>query len=184
MYAVPDSAAATLRRVRGGVAGALSAVTAVGSHGAANGLASTALTVPTADVMTLLVLACAAFGAVVATLRCPRGLVSGLILIVGSGQLIGHVTLSLAGHHGAGLLDRPSTAMIGFHAAALVADVIVLRIVETAVVCALAVLHRLVVVLDGAPDALSHMWVAHMTLIARATGRRTASTAITRGPPS
>lgn len=102
-------------RLRGGLVGACSALTATVAHTAAGGMA------PASSPLIVLLLLCAALGAAVGgvnpqTRRAKSGL---LIAGLGAGQLLGHFALATAGghHHAASLLSAP---MVGLHAAAAV----------------------------------------------------------------
>ncbi|MFC7448286.1 hypothetical protein [Rhodococcus daqingensis] len=99
-------------RMRGAAVGALTAALTVAGHGVAGG------GYPTSSALTLLVLCCAAVGALTGSLRGGR---IALLGALAAGQLIGHLALSaaLTAHqaHGPELSPRGLT-MLGAHAAA------------------------------------------------------------------
>ncbi|MFD4180853.1 hypothetical protein [Rhodococcus sp. NPDC058514] len=105
-------AAAPAARLRGAAVGALTAALAVAGHGVAGG------GYPDSSALTLLVLCCAAVGAVTGSLRGGRVALLGALA---AGQLVGHLALStaLTAHqpHGPELSPRGLT-MLAAHAAA------------------------------------------------------------------
>ena len=112
-------------RLRGGLVGACSALTATVAHTAAGGMA------PTSSPLIVLLLLCAALGAAVGGLNPQtRPVKTGLLIAgLGAGQLLGHFALAMSGghHHAASLLTAP---MIGMHAAAAVGLGLVIGMAE------------------------------------------------------
>ncbi|WP_454793063.1 hypothetical protein [Mycolicibacterium lutetiense] len=119
-------------RLRGGLVGVCSVLTATVAHTAAGGMA------PTSSPLIMLLLLCAALGAAVGGLNPQtRSARTGLLIVgVGAGQLLGHFALAMSGghHHAASLLTAP---MVGLHAAAAVGLGLVIGFAEYLyVVCA------------------------------------------------
>ncbi|MEN3221487.1 hypothetical protein PUR22_11635 [Mycolicibacterium porcinum] len=119
-------------RLRGGLVGAFSGLTATVAHTAAGGMA------PTSSPLIVLLLLCAALGAAVGGLHPQtRSAKTGLLVAgLGAGQLLGHFALAMAGghHHGSSLLSAP---MAGMHAAAAVGLGLMIGVAEYLfVVCA------------------------------------------------
>lgn len=119
-------------RLRGGLVGACSALTATVAHTAAGGMA------PTSSPLIVLLLLCAALGAAIGGLNPQtRTARTGLLIAgLGAGQLLGHLALAMAGghHHAASMLTAP---MIGMHAAAAVGLGLIIGLAEYLyVVCA------------------------------------------------
>lgn len=112
-------------RLRGGLVGACSGLTATVAHTAAGGMA------PTSSPLIVLVLLCAALGAAVGGLNPQtRSVKTGLLIAaLGAGQLLGHFALAMAGghHHGPSLLSVP---MAGMHVAAAVGLGLVIGVAE------------------------------------------------------
>ncbi|MUL83091.1 MULTISPECIES: hypothetical protein [unclassified Mycolicibacterium] len=119
-------------RLRGGLVGACSALTATVAHTAAGGLA------PTSSPLIVLLLLCAALGATVGGFNPQTRWAKTGLLIAGlaAGQLLGHVALAMSGghHHAASLLTAP---MVGLHVAAAVGLGLIIGVAEYLyVVCA------------------------------------------------
>lgn len=119
-------------RLRGGLVGGCSALTATLAHTAASGVA------PASSPLIVLLLLCAALGAAVGGFDTQtRWARTGLLVAgLGAGQLLGHLALAMSGghHHAASLLTAP---MIGMHAAAAVGLGLVIGMAEYLfVVCA------------------------------------------------
>lgn len=92
---------------RGAAVGVLTAALAVAAHGTANAAA------PSGGAATLLVVLAATLGGVAASCRRADGL-AGLTVLLGGGQVLGHLLMATAGHvHAA-----PGPAMVAAHAAA------------------------------------------------------------------
>ncbi|MFV8161551.1 hypothetical protein ACNQVK_05435 [Mycobacterium sp. 134] len=112
-------------RLRGGLVGACSALTATVAHTAGGGMA------PTSSPLIVLLLLCAVLGAAVGGLNPQtRPAKTGLLIAgLGAGQLLGHFALAMSGghHHAASLLTAP---MIGMHAAAAVGLGLVIGMAE------------------------------------------------------
>ena len=109
-------------RLRGGLVGACSALTAAVAHTAAGGMA------PASSPLIVLLLLCAALGAAVGGLNTQtRWARTGLLIAgLGAGQFLGHIALAMSDghHHAASMLTAP---MIGLHAAAAVGLGLVMR---------------------------------------------------------
>ncbi|MFV1359040.1 hypothetical protein ABFV47_18440, partial [Mycolicibacterium fortuitum] len=120
-------------RLRGGLVGACSALTATVAHTAAGGMA------PTSSPLILLLLLCSVLGAAVGglNLQTRSARTWSLIAGLGAGQLLGHCALAISGghhHHAEALLTAP---MVGMHAAAAVGLGVVIGTAEYLyVVCA------------------------------------------------
>lgn len=119
-------------RMRGGLVGACSALTAAVAHTAAGGAP------PSSSPVVVLLLVCTALGAAVAGFTPASRPAKAALLIagVGAGQLLGHLALSLAGghHHALASLDAP---MLALHIAAAIGLGLVIGAVEYLyVVCA------------------------------------------------
>ncbi|MEV0671498.1 hypothetical protein [Mycobacterium sp. NPDC050441] len=119
-------------RLRGGLVGVCSALTATVAHTAAGGMA------PTGSPLIVLLLLCTALGAAVGGLNPQtRPAKAGLLIAsLVAGQLLGHVALAMSGghHHAASLSTAP---MVGLHAAAAVGLGLVIGLAEYLyVVCA------------------------------------------------
>ncbi|MCG7610105.1 hypothetical protein BA059_07030 [Mycolicibacterium sp. (ex Dasyatis americana)] len=118
-------------RLRGGLVGACSALTATVAHAAAGGM------VPASSPLIVLLLLCAALGAAVGGLKpqTRSGRAGLLIAGLGAGQFLGHFVLAMSGHHHASsLLTVP---MAGMHAAAAVGLGVLIGVAEYLfVVCA------------------------------------------------
>ncbi|KHO25121.1 hypothetical protein [Mycolicibacterium setense] len=119
-------------RLRGGLVGACSALTAAVAHTAAGGMA------PASSPLIVLLLLCAALGAAVGGLNTQtRWARTGLLIAgLGAGQFLGHIALAMSDghHHAASMLTAP---MIGLHAAAAAGLGLVIGMAEYLfVVCA------------------------------------------------
>lgn len=115
--------------MRGAFAGSISAAVSVAAHAAGNGMA------PTESSVVLLVLGCAAVGAVSATPRADRHATWFLAASLALGQAIGHITLSVGAVHHDGLQLSP--AMMAAHAVAIAVAAVLILAGERG--CALAV---------------------------------------------
>ncbi|MGW4099355.1 hypothetical protein [Mycobacterium sp. NPDC004974] len=122
-------------RLRGGLVGACSALTATVAHTAAGGMA------PTSSPLIVLLLLCAALGAAVGGLNPQtRSARTGVLVAgLGAGQLVGHFALAMSGghHHAASLLTAP---MLGMHVAAAVGLGVVIGMAEYLFVVCVSVL--------------------------------------------
>ncbi|KLI08996.1 hypothetical protein ACNQR7_08725 [Mycolicibacterium senegalense] len=120
-------------RLRGGLVGACSALTATVAHTAAGGMA------PAGSPLIVLLLLCAALGAAVGglNLQTRSARTWWLIAGLGAGQLLGHFALAMSGghhHHAEALLTAP---MAGMHAAAAIGLGVLIGVAEYLfVVCA------------------------------------------------
>ncbi|RDH77555.1 hypothetical protein DVS77_15810 [Mycolicibacterium moriokaense] len=98
--------------MRGTAAGMLTAALAVAAHGAADGAA------PSGSTLVLLAVLGATVGGLAATIsRAADARV--LLLLLATGQVVGHLMLSATGHHHDGPTS-PAHAMLLAHAAAVV----------------------------------------------------------------
>lgn len=101
---------------RGALVGASSAVMTVGAHaGAGAGL-------PHGSALVLTLLLCATIGALAGSIRV-EGRAAGWVATtaaLGAAQFLGHMTLSVAGHHPGGFEAVPAPSMIAAHAVAAV----------------------------------------------------------------
>jgi hypothetical protein len=126
----------TVARLRGFAAGLLTAALAVAAHGAADHA------VPSGTAIALLAVLSATVGGLTATVsRASDARV--LLGFLGTGQLVGHLLLTVAGHsHGAAA--TPGSAMLTAHALAVLAGAVLIatgdrlcravsRVVEVAV---------------------------------------------------
>jgi hypothetical protein len=111
--AQPPKAAA---RLRGTATGLLTATLAVAAHGAAGGDA------PAGAAVMLLVVLAATVGGLAATIARTAD-VRVLLGLLGMGQVVGHVLLSVAGHHH-GVPESPAPAMLIAHSSAVAAGAI------------------------------------------------------------
>jgi hypothetical protein len=101
--------------LRAALVGVCAAVSTTGAHAAASGM------FPRGAALVAALLVCATSGAAAAGLRLQnrRGQLFGLIAALSAAQLLGHLTLTTAGHHG-GLGLGMTPTMIAAHAAAAV----------------------------------------------------------------
>jgi hypothetical protein len=108
--AEPNSAA----RLRGIAAGLLTATLAVAAHGAADGAA------PSGTAVALLAVLAATVGGLTTTVSrtADARVLTGLLA---TGQLVGHVMLTAAGHSHGGAAAAPASAMLVAHALAVIA---------------------------------------------------------------
>jgi hypothetical protein len=123
-------------RLRGTAAGLLTAALAVAAHGAADGSA------PSGTAIALLAVLAATVGGLATTVSRAAD-VRVLIGLLATGQAVGHLMLTVAGHsHGAAA--APATAMLVAHALAVVSGAVLIaagdrlcrtisRVVEVAV---------------------------------------------------
>jgi hypothetical protein len=88
----------------------LTVALSVAAHGLADGVA------PPSAAVVLLILLAATIGGLAA--GRAHGFV-GLLGLLASGQIVGHIVLAAAGHS-QGLVDRPTSTMVAAHAAAVV----------------------------------------------------------------
>ncbi|MFC9786658.1 hypothetical protein [Rhodococcus sp. NPDC127528] len=162
-------------RMRGGFVGSLSAAVSVAAHAMGGGSA------PTESSVVLLVLGCAAVGAVVASARATRTVpvLAGALTL---GQVVGHTALALGAvhHHGPQL----SPGMVVMHALAVVVAAGLIRAGERGLALAVSALHRILPVLFAAFPVTTPVVVgvpAYRPRLARwlLVGARVG----TRGPP-
>jgi hypothetical protein len=117
--------------LRGGLVGACSALTAAVAHTAAGGVP------PSGSPLVVLLLACATLGAAVGGFSPQTRSAATALLIVGlgSGQALGHLSLAMAGGHRHG--ELVSTSMLALHAGAAVGLGLLIGAVEYLyIVCA------------------------------------------------
>ncbi|MGV0810486.1 hypothetical protein ABQF34_00840 [Mycolicibacterium boenickei] len=150
-------------RLRGGLVGACSALTATVAHTAAGG------TAPTSSPLIVLLLLCAALGAAVGGLNPQtRAAKTGLLIAgLGAGQLLGHVALAMSGghHHGASLLTAP---MVGMHVAAAVGLGLVIGMAEYLyVVCASVLCWLRIFAAARIRPAVRKLWWPSNVVVAR-----------------
>jgi hypothetical protein len=160
-------------RLRGGFVGATSAAAAVAAHGAGGGAH------PRGATVVLLVVACATVAA--ATTRTRPGL-APVLALVGAGQVIGHLVLTVAsGHVHTGHWSPP---MLTAHVVGAMACAVLICTAERLCAAAFGELRRLIVVtLDVADNAwapkveTSPLTMLHLRILVR-------SGLATRAPPS
>lgn len=112
--------------LRAALVGVSAAAGTTGAHAAASGM------FPHGAALVAALLVCATSGAAAAGIRLQNrhAQLLGLIAALGAAQLLGHLTLALAGgHHGGGALGM-SAAMLAAHAAAAVVLGIAIGAVE------------------------------------------------------
>jgi hypothetical protein len=105
-------------RLRGTAAGMLTAALAVAAHGIADGAA------PSGTAVALLAVLAATVGGL-ATTNTRTADVRALLGLLGTGQLVGHLLLSAAGHSHAGP-KSPAAAMFVAHALAVVVGAVLI----------------------------------------------------------
>jgi hypothetical protein len=111
----PDPAA----RWRGASAALFTATLAIGAHSLADGGA------PTGAGVALVIVLAATVGALSATVKHAADGAGGLFVLLGGGQVLGHVVLAAVGHsHGAGAMPTP--AMACAHAAAVLVGAVLI----------------------------------------------------------
>jgi hypothetical protein len=109
---------ATAARLRGTAAGLLTAALAVAAHGVADGAA------PSGSAVVLLAVLAATVGGMATTISRSAD-VRVLLALLASGQIVGHLMLSAAGHHH-GETTSPAPAMLVAHALAVVAGAVLI----------------------------------------------------------
>lgn len=137
---------------------------------------------PSQSAVVLLLAVCAGVGAVVSSFTVRDRNWPFLLAALASGQLAGHITLSLVG--GASHDVTLSPAMLGTHLAAIVASAGVVRGVERACLHVLAAFTRIVLFVFSAPAVEVAGWSP--TPVHRATLQPwllAVATAGTRAPP-
>lgn len=115
-------------QLRAALVGVSAAAATTGAHAAASGI------FPHGAALMAALLVCATAGAATAGLRLNNrhAQLLGLITALGAAQLLGHLTLTMAGghHHGAAMGMSPSPTMLAAHAAAAVVLGIAIGTVE------------------------------------------------------
>lgn len=164
--------------MRGTLVGAISGAVSILAHG----LGSSAMTIPSANSILLLVAACAAVGTVAASVRTPRHEWLLLVATLAGGQVVGHLMLSMQPTHphssGLGL------GMLGAHVGAIAVSAALIRAAEYAYLAAVAVWRRMCPP-AGAPEPFESNPLVAIPVV-RATvarGMLLASAGGTRGPP-
>lgn len=150
-------------RMRGGLVGGCSALTAAVAHTAAGGAA------PSSSPLVVLVMLCATLGAVVGGFSPETrfGRTAFLTAGLGVGQTLGHLALSMTGghHHAASLLTAP---MLGLHIAAAVGLGLLIGAVEYLYVVGASVLCWLrIFVLRRVRPVGRAVWWPSNTVVAR-----------------
>lgn len=173
------SGADVVAQLRGVVVGALSGAISIAAHGVAGGSAF-----PSDQAIVLLVAASAVVGAAVASLPTRRGPLPLLATTLAAGQVIGHLTLTLASEHGHGLhLTAP---MVAAHVAATVVGTALVGSVERSLLSVIGSVLRVVVsVLMPPPVPDIRTWTP--TVVRRldpTTSRVARAAGGTRGPPA
>ncbi|WP_210686755.1 hypothetical protein [Mycolicibacterium sp. GESEQ-9] len=171
-------------RLRGGLVGACSALTATVAHTAAGGMA------PTSSPLIVLLLLCSVLGAAVGglNLQTRSARTWSLIAGLGVGQLLGHFALAISGghHHQAeALLTAPMVAM---HAAAAVGLGVVIGTAEYLyVVCASVLCWLRIFAATRIRPSVRELWwpsnvvVARPVLLRTGLGMRAPPAAAARG---
>ncbi|MVU82676.1 hypothetical protein GPX89_36270 [Nocardia sp. ET3-3] len=163
-------------RLRGAAVGASSGAVAILAHGLGGG--ATAIE---GSALALLFAACAAIGAVVASIR-PRYGLAGTMAMLAAGQSLGHAALSMpTGHHH----HASSPSMLLAHLIAIPLGALVIRAAEAGMRRAVTSVRRFILALASAPQPPGRpvpVWVGDE----RATVRRLlVSPGIgRRGPPA
>jgi hypothetical protein len=101
-----------IARLRGSAAGLLTAALAIAAHGAGGGA------LPTGAAAAQLAVLAATVGALAATIA-RAAQTRGLLVLLTTGQLLGHVLISAAGHHHEPSGSPPAAAMLAAHLAAI-----------------------------------------------------------------
>ncbi|OLP03315.1 hypothetical protein BVU76_06280 [Mycolicibacterium porcinum] len=156
-------------RLRGGLVGVCSALTAMAAHTAAGGMA------PTSSPLIVLLLLCAALGAAVGGLNPQtRSVKAGLLIAgLGAGQLLGHFALAMAGghHHGPSISSAP---MAGMHVAAAVGLGLAIGVAEYLfVVCASVLTWLRIFAADRIHPLIRELWWPSNEVVARPVLLRT-----------
>ncbi len=164
-------------RLRGVLVGAASGTVAIAAHAAGGGIVSAGR-----SPIALLVAACALVGAVVATVRVRRGFAE-LAILLGAGQCVGHLALTMSSDHHHG--THVTAPMLLAHLVAVPVGAVLIRGAELAVVRAMSSVRRTLSVLRNAPvevtetglvDATGPLFLARRLLVCSGIG--------TRGPPA
>ncbi|MFD6674588.1 hypothetical protein ACFWDA_09470 [Rhodococcus zopfii] len=166
----------TVAQVRGGFVGAVSGAVSIAAHGMAGGGA------PPGDGAVLLLAACVAIGAIVSSLPAAAHRRGALLAALTAGQLVGHLTLTMAGEHTHWL--SMSAPMLAAHLAAIAVSAVLIRGAERGCHAAIAAVTRLVLAVLSSPPAEAPLWTS--TPVHRATlspWLLAGATAGVRGPP-
>ena len=150
-------------RLRGGLVGACSALTAAVAHTAAGAAA------PSSSPVVVLVMVCTAIGAAVGGLRPQARAARSVVLIaaLGLGQLLGHLVLTVTGshHHAASMF---TASMVALHIVAAVGLGLLIGAVEYLYVVCASVLCWLRVFILGRISPVGHaVWWPSDTVVAR-----------------
>lgn len=166
-----------LARTRGAVVGLMSGTVAIAGHGLGGG----AMALSESSLL-LLVLVCIAAGALVTPGQVQSNRLLVLLAVLGLGQVMGHVILTLSHGHAHSLLPAPS--MLAGHLTILVLTAVLLRGAERGLLAAFGFVARLLTRVLDVPAGRVPMWTATITSYRPAARRFLAlSTAGTRGPP-
>ncbi|TQF74349.1 hypothetical protein FK531_05340 [Rhodococcus spelaei] len=162
--------------MRGAFVGSLSGAVSVAAHAMGGG------TVPAESSMVLLVLGCAAVGAVVASARIASHTVLFLAGALTLGQVIGHTTLALGAAHRHGLALSP--AMVAMHALAVVVSAVLIRAGERGCASAVSALRRILPALFAAIPVVAPIAAVVPEYRPRVARRLLVGSSVgTRGPP-
>ncbi|ORM32477.1 hypothetical protein BFL43_15525 [Williamsia sp. 1135] len=166
-----------LARMRGAFVGLMSGAVAVAGHGLGGG----AMALSESSLL-LLVLVCTAAGAAVTPGQVRSNRLVVLLAVLGLGQVMGHVILTLSHGHAHSLVPAPS--MVAGHLTVLLLTAVLLRCAEHGLLAAFGFVARLLTRVLDVPAGLVPMWTATITSYRSAAHRFLAlSTAGTRGPP-
>lgn len=166
-----------IARLRGAFVGAIAWTASIAGHGLGGG----SMSLTSASVL-LLCLASVAVGATVSPAQVRRNDWMPLLTVLGAGQLIGHVVLTLSHGH-AMTSSLPSPTMLTGHLVVLVATAIMLRYAARGLILSFGLLLRFLRALGGvaAPTPLwvtvfpPNNWACRFLLWCATAG--------TRGPP-
>ncbi|MBA4025840.1 MAG: hypothetical protein C0482_26130 [Gordonia sp.] len=166
-----------LARMRGAFVGLMSGAVAIAGHGLGGG----AMALSESSLL-LLVLVCAAAGAAVTPGQVQSNRLLVLLAVLGLGQVMGHVILTLSHGHAHGLMPAPS--MVAGHLTVLVLTAVLIRCAERGLIAAFGFVARLLTRALDVAAGLVPLWTATITGYRPAACRFVAlSTAGTRGPP-
>lgn len=126
-------------QLRGACVGTISGVVAVAGHALGGG------SIPSDSTAVLLILLCASVGAVAASVQFRRLPTLGLGLMLGSGQALGHITLTITAEHQHG--SQPSLPMLMVHTAAIGFCALLIRAAEHSYAVAASTVATIVAVL-------------------------------------
>ncbi|WP_068154769.1 hypothetical protein [Rhodococcus phenolicus] len=170
----------TLAQVRGGFVGAVSGAVSIAAHGMAGGGS------PPGTGVVLLIAACVAIGAIVASVPAAAHRRRALVAALAAGQFVGHLTLTLVSEQISGHTHplAPSAPMLVAHVAAVGVSAVLVRGAERGCRAAIAAVTRIVLAVLSLPPAEAPLWIS--TPVHRATlspWLLAGATAGVRGPP-